>query len=180
MKYIALLRGINVAGQKSIKMAELKELFEDLKFRNVQTYIQSGNVLFEYHDWETGPMVTAIEKAIKKKFSFEVDVVVRTEKDWPKILKSNPYGAEAKKEPKFLHVFMLKAKPKAPKLDELETYCQNGEKFTLRGSELYVYYGAGAGKSKLALSIIEKKLRISGTARNWLTMQTLAEMLGKF
>lgn len=178
MKYVALLRGINVAGQKSIKMADLKKLFEDLKFKNIETYIQSGNVVFSYHEWQTGPMVTAIEKAIQKKFGFEVDVVVRTEKDWPKILKGNPYTAEAKKEPKFLHVVALEAKPKAPKLDELETYCQNGEKFTLKGSELYVYYGAGAGKSKLVLGVIEKKLGTSGTARNWLTMQTLAEMLG--
>lgn len=177
MKYVALLRGINVAGQKRVPMADLKKVFEGLKFKNIETYIQSGNVVFEYHEWKTGPMVMAIEKAIEKKFGFEVDVVVRTEKDWPKILKSNPYTAEAKKDPKFLHVFMLEGKPRDPKLDELATYCQNGEKFTLRSSELYVYYGAGAGKSKLVLSVIEKKLGTSGTARNWLTMQTLAEML---
>ncbi|MBN8220181.1 MAG: DUF1697 domain-containing protein, partial [Spirochaetes bacterium] len=125
----------------------------------------------------TEPMVAAIEKAIHRKFGFEVEVVVRTQKDWPKILKGNPYTAEAKNDPKFLHVLMLAAQPKTPKLDELETYCQNGEKFTLKGSELYIYYGAGAGKSKLVLGVIEKKLGTSGTARNWLTMQTLAEML---
>lgn len=178
MKYVALLRGINVAGQKRVPMAELKKLFESLKFTDVATYIQSGNVVFSYHESKANPMVTTIEKAIHKKFKFEVPVVIRTEKDWPKILKGNPYTAEAKKEAKFLHVFMLAATPKSPKLEELKTYCQNGEKFALKGSELYVVYGEGAGKSKLVLSVIEKKLGVAGTARNWLTMQTLAEMLG--
>lgn len=184
MKYVALLRGINVAGQKRVPMADLRQVFEGLKFKDIETYIQSGNVVFSYdqgakgdHAGEIKAMITAIEKAIQKKFGFEVPVIVRTEKDWPKILKGNPYTAEAKKDPKFLHVLMLEAKPKDPKLDELKTYCQNGEKFTLKGSELYVYYGSGAGKSKLVLSVIEKKLGTSGTARNWLTMQTLAEML---
>lgn len=177
MKYVALLRGINVAGQKRVPMAELKKVFESLKYKDIATYIQSGNVVFSCEAGETEPMVAAIEKAIHRKFGFEVQVVVRTQKDWPKILKGNPYTAEAKNDPKFLNVLMLAAQPKTPKLDELETYCQNGEKFTLKGSELYIYYGAGAGKSKLVLGVIEKKLGTSGTARNWLTMQTLAEML---
>ncbi len=179
MKYVALLRGINVAGQKRVPMAELNKLFESLKFKNVETYIQSGNVVFEYHEWETKPMISAVEKAIQKKFGFEVPVVIRTEKDWPKILKSNPYAGEAKKIPKFLHVFLLSATPENPKLTELKTYCQAGEKFELKGSEFYAVYPAGAGKSKFVLSVIEKKLGVTGTARNWLTMVTLAEMLAK-
>jgi uncharacterized protein (DUF1697 family) len=178
MKYLALLRGINVAGQKRVPMADLKKVFESLKFKNVETYIQSGNVVFEYHEWETKPMVTAIEKAIHSKFGFEVPVVIRTEKDWPKILKSNPYPAEAKKEPKFLHVYLLADTPKEPKLAELKKYCEAGEKFELKGREFYVVYTAGAGKSKFVLSTIEKKLGVTGTARNWLTMLELNEMLG--
>jgi uncharacterized protein (DUF1697 family) len=185
MKYAALLRGINVAGQKRVPMADLKKIFESLKFKNIETYIQSGNVVFEYdrvakgdHEWETAAIVTAIEQAIQKKFAFKVDVIVRTEKDWPKILKSNPYPAEAKKEPKFLHVYLLAAAPENPQLEELKKYCQAGEKYKLKGSEFYVFYGSGAGKSKLVLNVIEKKLGVGGTARNWLTMLTLSEMLG--
>ena len=179
MKYVALLRGINVAGQKRIPMADLKQVFESLKFKDVETYIQSGNVVFSYHEWETKPMVAAIEKAIQKKFGFEVPVVIRAEKDWLKILKANPYIAEAKKAPKFLHVYLLADTPKEPKLAELKKYCEAGEKFELKGREFYVFYSAGAGKRKFVLSVIEKKLGVTGTARNWLTMLTLSDMLGE-
>lgn len=177
MKYVALLRGINVAGQKKIKMVELTKLFEGLKFKNVQTYIQSGNVVFEYHEWKTEPLVAAIEKAIQKACNFEVSVILRTEKDWPKVIKSNPFLKKKGIDEARLYVAFLRDSITRKNFPELEVYRKNKEELVVAGREIYLHYPAGFGTTKLTNQVFEKKLETVATTRNWNTLNALQEML---
>ncbi len=93
-KYLSMLRGINVSGQKSIKMDELIKLFELLNYKNVTTYIQSGNVMFDSSEEKPENIAEKIQKKIKKEFSFEVPVIIRTKQDLSYIINTNPFLKE--------------------------------------------------------------------------------------
>ena len=90
--FISLLRGINVSGQKKIKMDELKKLYDSLGFKKVQTYIQSGNVVFECHDASIPKITERIKKKIKESFGFDVIVLIRTKEEFKKITRNNPFS----------------------------------------------------------------------------------------
>ena len=96
-KYIALLRGINVSGQKKIKMSDLKILFEELSFTNVQTYIQSGNVLFTSNMNNKKAILNKIEKKITNRFGYKVEVILKTPDELKRAIKSNPFLKDKKK-----------------------------------------------------------------------------------
>lgn len=177
MRYIALLRGINVSGQKKVPMSELTAVFQKLKFETVATYIQSGNVVFTAPETNATRLVAQIEAAVLKTFSFEVRVVLRTAAQWQKLIKSNPYLKQDRLEVKTLYAALLRDAVDPKKNIELQPYCQSGETAYLKGEDLYLTYPQGAGKSKLNLSVIERKLGTIATVRNWNTVQALAGLL---
>lgn len=179
MRYISLLRGINVSGQKKIKMTDLKAVFEKMKLQNVETYIQSGNVVFSSPERDAGNLLAVLEAAIKKTFGFDVSVMIRSAAEWQKILKSNPFLKRTEVPAKFMFVTLLSETATAAQATGLMAYCRNGEEFALKGRELYLIYPNGSGTSKLNLNVIERQLGVIGTARNWNTMLALAEMLQK-
>ena len=178
MKYISILRGINVSGQKKIKMADLKMLYEEQGFKNVITYIQSGNVIFEAKSKLTIEVLKKIiEKAIETKYVFQVPVDIRTNQELKQIIEKCPYE-ELKEEEngtKILITF-LQSTPLNQKLESLLEYVKSPEKLVIQGKEVYLYSPDGYGKSKLTNTFIEKKLAISATTRNWKSVKKLYEL----
>src|SRR3989344_9460699 len=173
--YISILRGINVGGQKKIKMEELKKLYESLGFKNVRTYIQSGNVIFECLDTNLAKLIHQIEQNIKNSLGFNVIVFIRTKNEIQKLIKNNPF---AKKDLSKLYVIFLSDIKTKPPTDEINNTKDKTEEFTkdkteeffISGREIYLFCPNGYGISKLSNNFFERKLNILATRRNWKTV----------
>ncbi len=171
--YIALLRGINLGAHKKVAMPALKSLFESLGLQSVQTYIQSGNVVFQGP--QTGlPLLTErLESAIAGHFGFEVPVILRTQAAWARSVENNPFLRESAAEPAFLHVTLLDKTPDGGLVDRLDTSRYEPDRFILSGTEIYLYCPQGYGQTKLHNTFLENKLKVRATTRNWKTMLQL-------
>lgn len=172
--YIALLRGINVGGVR-IKMADLRDLFDELGYSDAKTLLQSGNVVFESDQSDTQAIVRAIEDGIQRNFDYQVPVVLRDASQMQAIYDAYPPASD--EEPKFYHLLFLKETPPDGALEALKAAYDGPERINLRGDELYVYYVNGAGRSKLTTNLIERHLKVSATARNWNTVEKLVAMV---
>lgn len=175
MRYVALLRGINVGGNTMIKMAELKAVFEQLGFENVVSYINSGNLAFDCKKEGEEKLVSKLEKAIEDKFGKSVAVMVREQKDIVQVCAGNPFEGQFESH-KEMHVLFLKE----PMTDEqkgiLRSLTPEKERFVTKGREIYCHLPLGVADSFLGRGQFEKKLKISVTARNWRTVQKLSEL----
>jgi uncharacterized protein (DUF1697 family) len=179
--WIALLRGINVGGNKQIKMAALKTLLESLDLRGVQTLLQSGNVVFETEQADPDQLNRQIEAGIKETFGFHSAVILRTRKQLRQITEKHPFANDQLAEAGKAVVMFLQNEPDAKNLENLRNSHSGPEEYHLNGQELYLYYTDGMGRSKLTNALIEKKLQTTGTVRNWNTVTkllALADTLG--
>ena len=174
-KFIVLLRGINVSGQKKIKMSDLKSLFEDLNFTNVQTYIQSGNVIFSAKEKSNKKVEDKISSAIKSKFGFDVHVVVVTPEVIEHVIQSNPF-LEKKKDAEKLYVTFLSENPSAENIKKLNTIDYSPEEYIIDGNYIYLFVPNGYGRAKLNNNFFESKLKVFATTRNWKTVNQLFEL----
>jgi uncharacterized protein (DUF1697 family) len=174
--YIALLRGINVGGNKIIKMQELKAMFQSLQFNNVRTYIQSGNVVFESGEVSSSRVGEVIEQEIKATFGFDVSVMIRTLEELERTLANNPFNLSNEVDFKRLYVSFLAAEPSADSLEKLHPYENGADKLRIVGKELYVLYEISVSKSALFKVSMDKLLGMPVTARNWNTVNKLVEM----
>ena len=174
--YIALLRGINVSGQKKIKMAELKESLETLSFTDIVTYIQSGNIVFKSADNSVENLEKKIHKKILNDFGFEVPVLVKTPKELTYAIHNNPFQKDTSKDPKLFYVVFLKEKPLPENVSKLETYNYSPEEYVLENKIIYFYAANGAGKAKMNNNFFENKLKVQATSRNWRTTHKLVEL----
>lgn len=172
--YLALLRGINVSGHKKIKMTELKTLFEDLGFGKVQTYIQSGNVVFESTSAED--LESRIATKIQEQFGFEVAVICRTAAEMEAVVARNPFAEMVGFEAEKLHVTFLQQAPSAEKLEALKAFTFEPEMYSVSGQEIFVYCFNGYGNTKLENAFFEKKLNVKASTRNWRTINKLIAM----
>lgn len=174
--YVAMLRGINVSGQKIIKMERLRESFALLGCSDVRTYIQSGNVVFTAAKTSTGNLVKKIAGKILADFELVVPVVVRTSEELDAVLKNNPLlklpGVDESK----LHVTFLSETAPKTAAEILKPLAAKSERFAVCGREIYLYCPDGYGDTKLSNSVIEKKLFAQATTRNWKTVNTLFAM----
>ena len=177
-KYISLLRGINVSGQKLIKMIELKALYESMTFENVNTYIQSGNIVFQSKIDNISELTELIEGEVESRFGFYVKTFIRTPGDVQQVIDKNPFLLEPTTDPSGLYVCFLENHPALDKAHMLDSVGANSEKVILAGGEIYLYYPNGFGKSKWTNNFFEKKLCLNATTRNWKTVLKLAEMCG--
>jgi uncharacterized protein (DUF1697 family) len=175
--FVSLLRGINVGGNRKIRMDDLKELYESLGFKDVIPYIQSGNVVFHSDEADVTRLRRHIEDGIEKQFSFQVEVIVRTSAEISEIIETNPFRDQESKESKWVVVLFLAALPEDSAQEDLLKSYVGPEELFITGKELYIYYTNGIGRSKLSLSLIEKKLKTVGTARNWNTILQLQKLL---
>jgi len=169
--YISLLRGINVSGQKKILMAELKALYEGLGFKNVKTYIQSGNVVFEYKETSAVDLQQLIFDKIQSHYGFDVPNLILTPNEVRDALDNNPYSTIEK--PYFTFLSEL---PLPENIDELNKFSFENEFYELKGKVIYSHYPNGAGRSKMTINFFEKKLKVAATARNLNTTKKLLEM----
>jgi uncharacterized protein (DUF1697 family) len=174
--YIALLRGINVSGQKLIKMHDLRAAFEALGFANVRTYIQSGNVVFDANSKSADALGRQIVGQIASTFGFDVPVLVRTDSQMKLLMSSNPFVNDAAIPTSELYVAFLSAAAPANAVELLQPLATAQEQMRLHGSEIYLRYPSSYGKSKLTHGAMEKKLSLVTTIRNWNTISALAAM----
>lgn len=172
--FIALFRGINVGGHNKLPMQELVKTLAGLGFRKIETYIQSGNVVFESDETNQSALADKIRGAIERRHGFVPDVVVLRSDELTEAIESNPYpGAED--EPKTLHLFFMKSAPQKPDLLKLEEIKRENESYTLLGKVFYLHAPDGIGRSKLAAGI-EKALGVSVTSRNWRSVTKINAM----
>lgn len=172
--YIAILRGINVSGQKKILMKELVHHLESLGFTNVRTYIQSGNVIFESEQEEKLQLL--IENKIKAVYSFDVPVQVHEAEYFVHVLENNPFLVNNDVDEKFLHVTFLGDAPDSQLADVLEELKFGSDEFVINEREVYLYCPNGYGKTKLTNTFFERKLKVSTTTRNWKTVTNLVAL----
>jgi uncharacterized protein (DUF1697 family) len=181
--FISILRGINVSGQKKILMAELKVLYESLGFKEVKTYIQSGNVIFSLEDEKSSTdqeLARKIEKAIAEKYNFQVPVLVRTVDEMKNTLAENPFIKENKDiETDKLHVTFLAEEPVKANLEAIKTLDYLPDRFIISGKEVFLYIPDKYGETKLSNKFFETKLKVSATTRNWNTVNKLVELAGE-
>lgn len=175
--HVALLRGINVGGKNKIAMADLRQAMESMGFSGVQSVLQSGNLVFRSGQLKGPALERHLEAESAKRLKLPVDYVVRSAKEWAKIIASNPFPDEAKNDPSHLVVLCLKAKPPAGKVKTLEAAAKGGELIQAVGQQLYIAYKAGIADSKLTSALFDQRLGISGTGRNWNTVLKLKTMI---
>lgn len=177
--FISILRGINVSGQKKILMADLKALYEKLGFENVQTYIQSGNVVFDCVNGKSNfTIAEMIEHAIEKEYKFQVPVLVKQASDLISTIKNNPFSEETRVDLSRVVVTFLESLPAPENLLKLEGVDYPPDQFIIDGMNIYIYCPKSYGNSKLSNNFFERKLKIRATTRNWKTINMLAEMAG--
>jgi len=178
-KYISILRGINVSGQKKILMADLITLYESIGFKNVLTYIQSGNVIFETKEAASEiELASQIEEAILKQFSFEVPVIVFKNSELKKRIDSTPFLKDDNLEERLYFTFLNKI-PDPIHVEQIQGD-YSPEKFEVIDNVVYFYCPIGYGKTKLSNTFFEKKLKVKATTRNFKTTFKLLELSGEF
>lgn len=175
-KYIALLRGINVGGNAKIAMKDLRGLFTDMGFGSVQTYLQSGNVVFDAPDAQTpGELAAGIEKRIAGDLGVSLTVLLRTAESLARTLAQNPY-LDREDDPAKLHVTFLAQEPTAEQTARLEVPAGETAVFSLAGDEIHLHVPDGYGRTKLNNAFIERRLGVPATTRNWKTVNALYEL----
>lgn len=174
--YIALLRGINVSGQKIIKMEHLRAVFEEMQFTQVRTYIQSGNVVFEAEEQDTSLLEKKIEQKIEQVYSFQVPVMVRTSRELELVVEQNPIDITELSANEKIYVSFLSQEPNAEAVQVLESFESDIDDFHVHGREVYILIRAGYGESLFSNNFLEKKLKVSATTRNWATVNKLIAM----
>ncbi|MFZ1720443.1 MAG: DUF1697 domain-containing protein [Candidatus Moraniibacteriota bacterium] len=174
--YIALLRGINVNGQKLISMEKLRSLLEDLGLTGVTTYIQSGNVVFQAGKVPPFVLEKRIQTAIRDVFGFSVPVMVKTRAEWQEIISGNPFVGRKDIDESFLHVTLLSDTPNQGVMDEIMAGEYGVDECILSGKVAYLYCPNGYGKTKLSNSFFEKQTKLIATTRNWKTVSKLLDL----
>jgi uncharacterized protein (DUF1697 family) len=175
--FVALLRAVNLAGKNMISMADLKAVAEGVGLRAPRTLLQSGNLVFESDARSSAALEKLLEGVLLRELGLTTPVVVRSASAWRASVAENPFPGEARKDPARLLLMPLKGKPVAGGLARLTRAILGREQVKLTGSALYLIYPDGVGRSKLTSALIEKKIGVSGTARNWNTVQKLLAQL---
>lgn len=177
--YVAMLRGINVTGHNSIKMELLRGLCDKLGFQKVETYVQSGNIVFQAKVENPTTVSRRISESILDSFGFETPVIVRTSKEMKNVVANNPFLKEKDVDSTKLHVTFLTDVAQKSSLKTLEKLSTGQDKFYLASREIYLYCPEGYGRTKLSNNAIEKALSVTATTRNWRTTSTLLDMASK-
>ncbi|MBC8108683.1 MAG: DUF1697 domain-containing protein [Anaerolineae bacterium] len=174
--HVALLRGINVGGKNMLPMKDLAKFCTGAGCTAVQTYIQSGNVMFRADAACAKQMPAAVEAMIEKRFGFRPPVVVRTAKELRQVVNSNPFFQDGP-DTTPLFVGFLSSRPTARAVATLDSNRSPGDAYRVVGREIYMNLGNGAARMKLTTAYFDLKLSATSTFRNWRTVLALVEML---
>ncbi len=173
--HIALLRAVNVGG-RSLKMGDLAAFARDQGLDNPRTLLQSGNLVFDSPKKPDAVLEKRLEAEAEARFGFQIDFMVRSAAEWRALIAANPFAEAAREDPGHLLVMPLKARPAAGALEALRAAIKGREVAEVVGRDAYLVYPDGIGRSKLTITVIERKLGVRGTGRNWNTVLKLQEM----
>jgi len=172
--YVALLRGVNLAGHNRVAMADLRRVLGEAGFSDVSTHLQSGNAIFGARQRSGSAVERAVEKTLLDELGLDIDVMVRTPAELAAVRDGSPYPAG-----KTLYVAFLKSEPAADAVAALDPARFEPERFELRGRELYLHYPNGYGRTKMGGAYFERVLRVPATVRNWNVTSALAELAAR-
>jgi uncharacterized protein (DUF1697 family) len=174
---ISFLRGLNMTGHNSMKMTDLAELYKIPGHKNITTYIQSGNVIFDCeNELPESVLSIQIEDLILEKFSYKVPVMIRTVEEMRQLIVLNPFLAEAQLNPEKMAVILLHEEATKAQIQKVIDIDYPPDKFKIIGREIYIFCPIGFGKTKLYTNFFENKMGVTGTARNWKTITKLLEI----
>ncbi len=173
---VAMLRGVNVGGYQKLSMAALRTLCTSLGLQDVQSYIQSGNLVFREDGEDPAKLALRLEKAVEAGFGFRPAVIVRTASELRKVIAKNPFAGRAGIEPNRLLVVFMDRTPTKQARDQLLGLPCEPEELRINGREVYIYYPQGMAHPKVPLVKIEKTLQCASTGRNWNTVNKLLAM----
>jgi uncharacterized protein (DUF1697 family) len=173
---ISMVRGANVGGHHKIKMEELKALYQGLKLRDVETHIQSGNVIFRTAESDSVRLGRRIEDAIEKKYGFRPSVILRTPAEFRNVIARNPFAKREEMEPRKLAVIFLETDPGKETRKKVLAVNADHEELRMEGRELCIYFPNGMARPKLSIPTIERILKTPSTGRNWNSVRKLLEM----
>jgi len=175
--YACLLRGINVSGQKKIRMQELREICESIGLDNVSSYLQSGNLVFDSSDAEAQSVASSIELGIREHFGFNVPTIIRSKEEFAEVVAINPMvGKDGIDESKLAVVFLSK-RPSPADLGRTEAEHSGQDRFAIAGRHIYLHCPGGFGRTKLSNHLFESRLGVTATTRNWRTVNALFDIL---
>jgi uncharacterized protein (DUF1697 family) len=173
---VAMLRGVNLGPHNRIKMDALRDLCGSLDLLDVQTYVQSGNIVFRTKERNLSSLAKKIRSGIEKKFGFSPEVILRSTSDLREVISRNPFAKMKDIEPGKLLVDFLSSEPSPEACTSVRAIKTDPEKLHIDGREMYIYFPNGAGRSKLSWPALEKILKTPGTARNWNSVTKLLAM----
>ena len=171
--YVALLRGINLGPHKRIAMGELRKALESLGYADVETYLQSGNAIFTARKGAAA-VGHEIETEVRSRFGHEVKVLVRTPEELAVVVDGNPFP-EATSEPTKVHVAFLSAAPAPHRMAALDMANHEPDELCVGDGVIYLRYPDGAGRTKLTNDLLERRLGVTATSRNWNTVTALLD-----
>jgi uncharacterized protein (DUF1697 family) len=177
MRYIALMRGVNVGGKNKLPMRDLAGVFEAAGCTDVQTFIQSGNVVFTATPTLAAAIPARIAKQVEARFAIRSPVITRSAKEFDRLINAMPYSGKAATDT-FLHVAFLAAKPTRAGVARLDPNRSKGDAFKLIGREIYLSLPNGVARTKLTNAYFDATLGTVSTIRNWRTVLRIGEMLG--
>jgi uncharacterized protein (DUF1697 family) len=175
-RHVALLRGINVGGRNAVPMPVLRAVCRDLGWDEVQTYIQSGNVLFRAAAAQV-ELERDLECAIEAHFGMAIPVIIRTAAEWQMYSGDNPYADVSSSEPNRVMIALSKAVPTPEAMRALQQRANSKERVVLVRGALWVYFSDGAGRSRLSTALFDRLVGSPVTMRNWRTVVKLAELV---
>ena len=176
---IALLRAVNLGSHNKVSMADLRELLSELGFKNPQSLLQSGNLVFEANARSAAQLEKLLEAGAAKRLGLMTGFYVRTGAEWQQIIADNPFPKEAKLDPGHTVLMCLRDAPPPVAAKALQDAIKDREVVRVKGRQAYFLYPDGIGRSRLTITLIEKKLGTTGTARNWNTVLKLGDLTEK-
>ena len=179
MTFIAILRGINVGGKRKIRMEELRQMLNDLGLRDVRTYIQSGNVVFESEDVaDKFELSRLIQDALATQYGYDVPVQVLSASELKRALSDNPFYQRDPENIDQYHLTFLDRVPDREQIEAVQVMNEGDDQFEIDGRFVFIRCFGKYHKSKLSNQFFEKKLGVNATTRNWKTVRKLGEMAG--
>ena len=177
MRYAALLRGINVGGNKKVPMAALRELLQSLGYADVVTHLQSGNAVFSSPEQPAQTLARAIADRISAEFAMDVKVVIRNGSEIADVIKRSPLP-DGPENPSRFFVAFLAAAPAPETVRTLTSISFDPDRIWVSGAEAFLWCPAGAADTKLTNNFLEKRLGVTATSRNWNTVTKLVTLTG--
>jgi uncharacterized protein (DUF1697 family) len=176
--YVSMLRGINVGGHGRVSMTELAALYGSLGLKNVRTYVQSGNVVFESDMADASGAARLIEGGIGRTLGFSAAVIVRTRDDLVQVVEKNPFLKDKGIDVDKLYVTFLSDRPEDADREAVRAVTDPSDSFFVIEREAYLYCPNGYGRTKFSNDFFERRLKVTATTRNWKTVNALLQMAG--